>query len=130
MSTVRIKPDQLEREVKRTLEDYGKSVSLKVKEAVDEGGKEAVKKLKATSPRRAKNSKGYWKSWRKRATKETADDKEVTVYSSQPGLPHLLEHGHATRNGGRTKPIVHIAPVEEEVAASVEREIVRELSDG
>lgn len=45
---------------------------------------------------------------------------EATIYNSKyPGLPHLLEHGHATRGGGRTGEFVHIAPVEDEVERSV-----------
>ena len=32
------------------------------------------------------------------------------VYSSKPGLPHLLEKGHAKVGGGKTRAIAHIAP--------------------
>jgi len=32
------------------------------------------------------------------------------VYSTKPGLPHLLEKGHAKVGGGKTRAIVHIAP--------------------
>lgn len=39
-----------------------------------------------------------------------------TIYNAKyPGLPHLLEYGHANRDGGRTPGRVHIAPVEEKI---------------
>lgn len=130
MSSIRIRPENLGKELTKILDDYKESVSSKVKTAVDNAGKKAVKELKETSPKRAEGSRGYNKSWRKRATKETADEKEITVYSIQPGLPHLLEHGHANRAGGRTRAIPHIAPVEERVGADLEKEIIRSIEDG
>lgn len=39
-----------------------------------------------------------------------ADEPEYVVHSSKPGLPHLLEKGHATIGGGRVAPVVHIEP--------------------
>ena len=55
-----------------------------------------------------------------------------TIYNEHPGLPHLLEHGHVTRNGtGRTFPPTpaheHIKPVEEELIETYEREVVSKL---
>ena len=47
-----------------------------------------------------------------------------TIYNSKyPGLPHLLEYGHAIRNGGRIAPekagftnaYAHIKPIEEKI---------------
>lgn len=32
------------------------------------------------------------------------------VYSTKPGLPHLLEKGHAKVGGGKTRAVKHIAP--------------------
>ena len=127
---IKIKPEQLEQAVSSILSEYKESISTKVKKAVDDAGKEAVDQLKRTSPRRVEGSKGYYKSWRKRVTKETADVKEVTVYSTQPGLPHLLEHGHALRNGGRTRAFPHIAPAEQMVTEKLEKEIVEAIERG
>lgn len=52
---------------------------------------------------------GYAKSIRYRVE---GKGREVQghVYSTMPGLPHLLEKGHAKVGGGKTSAIVHIAP--------------------
>ena len=47
---------------------------------------------------------------------------EAVIYSRIPGLPHLLEHGHATRNGGRKGQRVHISPVTDKINESLIRE--------
>lgn len=82
-------------------------------EAIDEVSKEAVRKLKAESPRGATGN--YAKGWTRKM-----DGKRIyvgaTVYgkSGTYQLAHLLEHGHARRGGGRdVSAIVHIAPVED-----------------
>lgn len=81
-------------------------------EAIDEVSKEAVRKLKAESPRGATGK--YAKGWTRKM-----DGKRIyvgaTVYgkSGTYQLAHLLEHGHAKRGGGRVKSLVHIAPVED-----------------
>lgn len=35
---------------------------------------------------------------------------EGHIYSRKPGLPHLLEKGHAKIGGGRTRAIEHVKP--------------------
>ena len=66
------------------------------------------------------------KSWRARNT-GTRTAPEYTIYSELPGLPHLLEHGHAKRGGGRTRAFPHIAPVEENLPQMIEQEITKLL---
>lgn len=38
---------------------------------------------------------------------------EGHIYSRKPGLPHLLEKGHAKIGGGRTAPQKHVKPAAE-----------------
>ncbi len=99
-----IKPGDLGKAIEETLTIYGKSVI----EAVNEAGREAVKKLvkltKATAPvgKRAKHYKAS-------ITSEEVDtghgDKRFTwgAKGKEARLTHLLVHGHATKDGGRTK---------------------------
>ena len=72
------------------------------------------------------DGKKYKKSWT-----FTAETKRlytvVTLHSKMPGLPHLLEHGHAKANGGRVKGRVHIKPVEEKLISQYEREVTAKL---
>lgn len=42
------------------------------------------------------------------------DSPVAVVYSTKPGLPHLLEKGHATIGGGRVPGREHVAPAAEE----------------
>ena len=55
----------------------------------------------------------------------------MTVYSrNRYQLAHLLEHGHAKRNGGRTRAIPHIAPAETIGEEQLMKEIERMIKDG
>lgn len=106
MST--IKPSQLADEIMRCLNEYTEEVTDALEDTKKELANEAVKTLRQTSPkRRGKYQKGWTKT--KRGTKYVVHNR---VYQ----LPHLLEKGHAKRNGGRVGAIVHIKPVEDRIA--------------
>jgi len=100
--------NQLNNEIMRQLNIYTHEVQEKIKVSQVELGKEAVKQLKKDSP---ELTGSYSKGWRAKKEKDRVIVHNGTDYQ----LTHLLEKGHANRDGGRTPPQVHIAPVEERV---------------
>lgn len=52
--------------------------------------------------------KDYPSSWTYRAIRSKDGGTEGHIYSTKPGLPHLLEKGHAKIGGGRTVAKPHI----------------------
>ena len=46
---------------------------------------------------------------------------------NKPGLPHLLEFGHAKGNGGRVAGRTHIKPIEQQIVAQFENKVKVDL---
>jgi len=118
-----ISVDNLSSEISATLLEYSKDVADGTKRAVDEVAKEATKELKQTSPVLTGD---YKKGWTKKVAFESSRTKRTTVYNrTNYQITHLLEYGHASRLGGRVKPVVHIKPVEEEAVTELMKKIER-----
>jgi len=115
-------------EVMKQLNEYAEVTTDGMKKAVNDAGKTVKKEIQANAP---VQSGKYKKSWTVKKTAESATKLEVTVHSkNRYQLAHLLEHGHAKRNGGRTKAIPHIAPAEELGAEQLEQDIERMIRNG
>lgn len=117
--------NELTVQLKAVLDEYSKEAEEAAEKAIASVSKEAVQKLKNTSPRKTGNYASGWK-----AKKE--DALTVRVYNAKvPALTHLLENGHVIRNAkgtyGRTRPIPHIKPVEEWASDALVKEIERRL---
>lgn len=124
----RISIDALADTVMEYLNDYADVSAEGMKKAVRKAGNTVKKEIGANAP---KDTGAYAKSWAVKNTKETANALEVTVYSrNKYQLAHLLEHGHAKRNGGRVAGKSHIAPAEETGIRQLEAEIERCLRNG
>ena len=120
--------DGLADAVMEELTEYNKLAGETMKKAVTKAGQTVRKEIQAGAPVRTGK---YAKSWRTKKTRESSTRLEVTVYSpSRYMLAHLLEHGHAKRNGGRTRAFPHIAPAEERGEKQLEADIIRGLSHG
>jgi len=108
------------------LQDYTKEVAEGVEDAAKECAEEAVATLKQTSPKKIKGKKRgkYARGWRVKNTSKRAGETSVTIHNATDyQLTHLLEHGHANRDGSFTPGIQHIAPVEQEVNREFEGKV-------
>lgn len=125
---LKISIDGLADAVAKELEDYNKLTVDVMRKAVDRAGKTVRDEIKSNAP--VLTGK-YAKSWTMRNTRQTSTSLVVTVYSpSRYMLAHLLEHGHAKRNGGRVRAIPHIAPAEEHGEEQLMQDITRGLQNG
>lgn len=100
----KINVDQLSETINRELTLYNRNVIDGIKSQTKKSMSQLVKQTKATAPV-GKRKKHYKNSIGSKKTKETDRSVEYTWYvrGSDYRLSHLLEHGHALKNGGRTR---------------------------
>lgn len=119
------KIENLADEIMKGLMEYKDLVTDNMKKSVRKAGRSVKKDIQANAP---KKTGAYSKSWKVSTTKETSESLELTVHSPKKyQLAHLLENGHAKRNGGRTKAIPHIAPAEENAVKQLESDIKKAI---
>lgn len=123
-----IKIGNLSKTIMQELGIFEQDVVDGINEAGDKIAKAGAKKLRQVSP---KKSGDYAKGWTVKTEKEFRQPTKYTIHNkNKPWLAHLLEKGHATRDGGRTKPIVHIAPVEEEIVGEYMQMVEEVIKNG
>lgn len=101
---------QLAAAVGEILDAYGDQALRAIEEAAPKVGREARKELEAASPR-GNTGKPYAQGWTVKTEHGRLGIRVIVHNKSKPGLTHLLEFGHALRNGGRSRAFPHIAPV-------------------
>lgn len=115
MSGSRVNIDQLSLEVMKQLDAYRDLTVDAVEYAVKKTAKETVADIRENIDSSGIKGTGeYAKNWKYGKVKTGHHwGYAMTVYNEETyRLAHLLEHGHAKRNGGRTKAYEHIAPAE------------------
>ena len=130
MATRKTPVDKLGAEIKKILDDYEVGVTGVVTEAVKKVTTAGAKALRAQSRETFKThskEKPYYKGWRSTFDTKQKSAQGIIYNKDVPGLPHLLEHGHANRNGGRTPGRVHIKIIEDEVIKDFTKEVERGL---
>ena len=106
-------------ELNKILSEYADDVKGAVIESVRKTGEAAKNKLRQTSPKR---TGAYRKGWRTTELSVSPFGGEIKVHNkTRYMLTHLLEYGHANRNGGRTPAYVHLAPVRKEAEDMLEK---------
>ena len=117
--------DKFQQAVAKILKDYAEDTTMTVKDLTRQFAKKGAQAVKnaATS---AYGSGRYAKGWTS-TMEETRLSVTGIIHNKTPGLPHLLEHGHAKRGGGRVPGRTHIAPVEEKISEEYLRAVENDL---
>ncbi|MGA3675636.1 HK97 gp10 family phage protein [Lysinibacillus agricola] len=110
---------QLANEISRQLELYAGVVEEDIDVAAKKVSKEGEEKLKQTSPEGTRGE--YATGW----TIKKQGKNYILWNAEHYQLTHLLEKGHATRDGGRTQAQPHIKPVEQKMIKDFEKEVIK-----
>ena len=106
------------------LAKYAAEVQIRLEQVLKADVENAKRELKSVSP---KKTGEYARGWSVKAERSRFTTAYV-IYNKYPGMPHLLEFGHAIRNGtgrdfGHGGQVVHIAPIEEDLLRKVREDI-------
>ena len=119
----RVTLEQFGAAVEKIIDEYADSVYKTGIHSVEQATKQAQREVKANSANIGHG--GYSGGWQTQV-----DKSEIAatgyVYNRRPGLPHLLEKGHAKVNGGRTPARPHVLPAQE----SVNKVLMDKLKEG
>ena len=127
MSKRKVTPDNLADAIREVLEEYGEDVDKFTAELTEKVAKDGAKALQSASAGSFAGTGKYAKGWKTKVTKERLSTTSVIYNANQPGLPHLLEYGHAKRGGGRVPGREHIRPVEKTIIETFTKEIEAKL---
>jgi len=126
MSDVSIDLDEFGTTLSRMIDDVDHAVKEVPEPAVRKGLKKGAQEWRKGAP---VDSGRYKKSIRWHVLK-TGDDPAGEIGSpSLPGLPHLLEKGHARVGGGRVPGIPHIAPAAEVAFDETEKAMLEGIGE-
>ncbi|MBP3311463.1 MAG: hypothetical protein J6L72_04420 [Butyricicoccus sp.] len=124
-----IKGIDLGEAISRELEQYGTDLQNGVTAAARTAGRRLVRLTKATAPVGAREK--Y-----KRAITMTEESTAVScrviwhVKPPEHRLTHLLVHGHATRDGGRTKGNPFLQNALDAVLPKYEKDVIKVIKKG
>lgn len=117
--------DKLAEAAQKALQEYAQDATQTTKELVRAVAKKGAQSVKQASAKEYGSGR-YSKGWTS-TVEESRLGAMGVIYNKTPGLPHLLEKGHAKRGGGRVPGRAHIAPVEEELVKDFPKELEERL---
>lgn len=132
---VKVKPEQLDEAIRGQLETYSAEITKNINENLKEVADTTAETLKKGGAYKERTGK-YTPDWSVTARKavSTTQGEQYSVHNRKHyQLTHLLEKGHVTRSGKRTRAFEHILPAEqaaEELAVEAVEKAVRSANGG
>ena len=133
-------PDSFRDQMEQVLTVYSEELNEKLRVITQESMKQLVKETKATAPRGRREKKDSYRqhiSGDYRGTKKSSrglkgQDVNAIWYVKAPDyrLTHLLIHGHATKDGGRTRANPFLQNARDRVVAEYEQKVQEAMQDG
>lgn len=125
-------------QMEQVLTSYNESVNEQIADITRESMKQLVKETKATAPKGRrkgqyrKNITADYSSLNRRANRLTGIKVSATWYVKAPDyrLTHLLVHGHALENGGRTNANPFLQNAVDKVLPEYEAKVQEAISNG
>ena len=122
MSTKKVSIEEMAEAINSQMEEYATLAATEMKAAVKKTVTSVKKEIQSNAP---EDTGAYKKSWATKTQSQGTHSISMVVYSkNRYQLAHLLEKGHALRNGGRVAARPHIAPAEENGKTLIE-ELIR-----
>lgn len=130
MRTYKAKLTDLDKVMNEILTEYAGQMTEGTKEAVKTVAENAKEETKAGSPVGKGKKRGkYRKGWAVRTEEERLSVTSIVHNRTDYQLAHLLEKGHALRQGGRSPALPHIEPAEQKAIKELQR-MVEKLAQG
>ena len=131
---VNVKPEQLDEEIREQLESYSEEIRQNLNKNLKEVADKTAETLKKGGSYQERTGK-YTPDWSVTARKTSAaQGEQYSVHNRKHyQLTHLLEKGHVTRSGSRTRAFQHILPAEQaaqEMAVEAVEKAVRDANGG
>ena len=112
------------------LNEYSYDVQEGLELAAQNNANLAANELKASSGTYKIRTGKYNKGWRVNEKKGRGYINCRVHNATNWQLTHLLENGHTTRNGGRTRAFKHIRPVEEKYVNKYVEDVEKIIKNG
>ena len=108
-----ISVSEMEKVIMDALDEYKDKAEDAIGQTLPLVGKETADDLKVTSPKRTGHYASSW-TYEMRKSRGSKKNNKLIVYNKKYyRLVHLLEKGHAKRNGGRVEAQVHVKPAQD-----------------
>ena len=108
--------DKLAESIEKILNEYRDDVIKDTGKLAKDFAKNGAKAVRDSARSTFGGTGKYANGWTSTYESGRFSSQGIIYNKDVPGLPHLLENGHAKRGGGRVSGKAHIAPVEDKIS--------------